>query len=141
MNLLIIAGLFALGVVAILGALLLGISEQRSEARAKTAATPVTAPVEQHTASISQEAVAAPRRPTIPLDRSDTNAFIQQEDKPATIALNGQFHELADEIRDLHRQAWDLEQRLSTLTNMVDRIERRQNGHTSIGEELPSLER
>lgn len=138
MSLLIIGGLFALGVVAILGAVLLGISEQRRETRAREVEQSFSAPVEQRTASIAQDA-PAPRRPTIPLDRAKTNTLVSQEDKPAAVILNGQFHELAGEIRDLHRQACDLEQRLSTLTDMVDRIERVQNGHTSIEEEMPSL--
>lgn len=134
MSLLIIGGLFALGVVAILGAVLLGISEQRREnARANALAAQVSLPVGEQTSS--RPPASAPvttARPTIPLDRP---ALLDHEEPSALPALNGQFHELADEIRDLHQQAWDLEQRLSTLTETIARIERRQNGHTSIEEE------
>jgi TolA-binding protein len=134
-SLLIIGGLFALGVVAILAAVLLGISEQRREnARANAASAPVSLPVEQHTASLPPvSATMTTARPTIPLDRP--TARLDHEEPAALPALNGQFHELADEIRELHQQAWDLEQRLSTLTDTINRIERRQNGHTSIEEE------
>lgn len=136
MSLLIIGGLFALGVVAILGAILLGIGEQRREnARTNAHSAPVPLPVDERTASLPQ--AAAPlttARPTIPLDRPNTR--LSHEEPPDYPALNGQFHELADEIRELHRQAWDLEQRLSTLTDTIARIERLQNGHTSIEEEI-----
>lgn len=141
MSLLIIGGLFALGVVAILGAILLGISEQRREnARANALSAPVSLPVDERTASLSPpSAPLTTARPTIPLDRPTTR--LPNEEPPTYAALNGQFHELADEIRELHQQAWDLEQRLSTLTGTITRIERLQNGHTSVEEEIPSLER
>lgn len=134
MSLLIIGGLFALGVVAILAAVLLGLSEQRREnARANALAAPVSLPADERTNSLSQmSAPLTTARPTIPLDRA---ARLDHEEPAALPALNGQFHELADEIRELHQQAWDLEQRLSTLTETIARIERRQNGHTSIEEE------
>lgn len=46
--------------------------------------------------------------------------------RPIPVPQTGiqQFHELADEIRELHQHACDLEQRLSTLTEMVDHFER-----------------
>ena len=136
MNLLIIGGLFALGVVAILGAVLLGISEQRREnTRATAVSAPASLPEADRPASASPAAAPSPvSRPTIPLDHASTRLL--NEEAPAHTALDGQFHELADEIRELHRQAWDLEQRLSTLTSTVNRIERLQNGHTSIEEEI-----
>jgi hypothetical protein len=37
--------------------------------------------------------------------------------------LNGQFHELAAELRTLYQQAADLERRLRGLTEIADRIE------------------
>src|SRR5437879_8231678 len=49
--------------------------------------------------------------------------------------LNGQFHELAGEIHTLHHQAWQLEQRLSTLAAMVDQVERTQNNQAIDEEE------
>lgn len=135
MSLLIIGGLFALGVVAILGAVLLGISEQRREnARANAATVPVSLPVDEQATSLPRaSAPLTTARPTIPLDRP--TALLDHEEPAALPALNGQFHELADEIRELHQQAWDLEQRLSSLTKTIARIERRQNAHTSIEEE------
>jgi len=137
MSLLIIGGLFALGVVAILGAILLGIGEQRRE---NALSAPVSRPVDERTASLSSpSAPLTTARPTIPLDRPTTR--LPNEESTTYTALNGQFHELAAEIRELHQQAWDLEQRLSTLADTIARIERLQNGHTSIEEEISSLER
>lgn len=134
MSLLIIGGLFALGVVAILGAVLLGISEQRRENARANALAAQTLPVGEQTSSLPPtSAPVTTARPTIPLDRPA--ALLDHEEPAALPALNGQFHELADEIRELHQQAWDLEQRLSTLNETIARIERRQNGHTSIEEE------
>src|SRR5207248_7032749 len=53
-------------------------------------------------------------------------------------SLNGQFREMANEIRALHEQAWQLEQRLSGLTEMVDHIERTHSDRISIEEEPPA---
>jgi hypothetical protein len=45
---------------------------------------------------------------------------------------------MANEIRALHEQAWQLEQRLSVLTEMIEHIERTQSGKISIEEESPA---
>jgi hypothetical protein len=38
--------------------------------------------------------------------------------------LNGQFYELAAELRALHRESQDIERRLGILSDLVSRIER-----------------
>ena len=56
-------------------------------------------------------------------------------DSPQLYALNGQFRELAAELRTLYQQAWDLERRLRGLMEMADRIEDKQDVEISVEEE------
>src|SRR6266568_4075808 len=93
-------------------------SEQRTE-RARNAS------LKQPTTTTS--------RPNLPTTR-ESNLPSRGEDQRLS-SLNGQFHELASEVRTLHQQASQLEQRLSILTEMVDHIERTQGGRFSIEEE------
>ncbi len=154
MNLLIIGGLLLLAVIAILGAVFLSrggdnTSSTPSVARARRqqsapelASTPVREADELRSPAIS--------RPTIPLNRGTgtlstgtlnretAHTHTPREEEQRLPALNGQFHEMADEIRTLHEQAWQLEQRLSILTDMVDHIERSQNNHVNVEEEAPT---
>jgi len=132
-NLLIIGGLLAVGVLAIIGAVLLGISEQRAE--------------ESRRNSKPAPALPATRNPTVklrPVEEAANSRATATETTLATVereqgisSLNGQFHELAGEIRSLHQQAQNLERRLGVLTEMVDHIERTQSNRTSIEEDIP----
>jgi hypothetical protein len=139
-NLLIVGGLLAVGVVAILGAILLGMSEQRAETRRNVQASQ-PASIEKNTPLPTSQPVVTgklveksiPSKTTIPAE----NALVRREEASLPV-LNGQFHELAGEIRTLHEQASQLEQRLSILTKMVDHIERSQDRHVSIEEEEAS---
>ena len=58
----------------------------------------------------------------------------RNEEKPFPIS-NGQLHEVASQLQTLHQQAQELERRLSVLTNMIEHIERSQNGRLSIEDE------
>ena len=138
MNFLIIGGLLAFAVLAIVVAVILSISEQRSEkARVNAASTSLpTVPVIEQPTEVSRSV-----RKTVPLNRQDFPVAAEKpirtsNDEQTLPALNGQFHEFAAELRSLYQQAWELEQRLHGLTEMVDRIEERQNNHISIEEEL-----
>jgi len=146
-NLLIIGGLFAVAILAIIGIVLLALSERGTETTRKANAQ-LTAPT-----------VAKTARPTVPLNipengehaelpvakesviqrrtfpRKGEAASANHEENSLLPMLNGQFHEFVDELRDLHQQAWELEHRLSTLTQMVDRIERTQTNRISIEED------
>jgi hypothetical protein len=138
-NILIIGGLFALGIVAILGVVLLGRGEQRQHT-ARTNGTEVQAPspVEPPPTSDPEvQAVSRSQRLTIPLDRTPT--LVGLDEQPTSVRLTQPFLELVDEIRALHQHAWDLEQRLGRLPDMVDHVERVQNGHTSVEEEQSLL--
>jgi hypothetical protein len=130
-NLLIIGGLLLVGVLAILGAVLLSVSEQRAEVARKNPEPQATLP--------------ANGNPTVRLRPIEENATRQLVETETTLAnldetqaparFNGQFNELAGEIHSLHQQAQSLEQRLGVLSELVDHIERSQGNHTNIEEE------
>ena len=134
MNLLIIGGLLVVAAAAIIGAVLIGISEQRTErARNASLKQPTsTASSDLATRKLVEEPTTT--RPNLPTTR-ESNLPSRGEDQRLS-SLNGQFHELASEVRTLHQQASQLEQRLSILTEMVDHIERTQGGRISIEEEI-----
>jgi hypothetical protein len=137
-NLLIVGGLLIFALVAILGAVLLALSEQR----AINATTSTTAPAGvAPTTAVPQSKIPAPSlevrssRQNLPVPSQTTSPIAMEEQN--VLALNGQFHEFAAEVRSLHAEAVQLEQRLGVLAEMVDHIERTRNGHVSIQEELP----
>ncbi|HKV00532.1 MAG TPA: hypothetical protein VJQ26_00325, partial [Ktedonobacteraceae bacterium] len=111
MTILIIGGLLLLAVLAIAGAVLLGISgEQRSQpsranARATSSPTnPTPAPSQAPSVSRAAEQTTSGRQglpATIERPQRSTG------DGQQLYALNGQFHELAAELRTLYQQAWD----------------------------------
>lgn len=134
MSILIIGGLLLVALLAIVGIVFLSMGEQRTQkARANNnngSAYPAVAP----TVSTPHITPATPEV-TVPPNRSVPIRQSYPSDKPARgnegdsirAALNGQFTELASELRSLYQQAWDLEQRLRGLTDMLDRIEDRHN--------------
>jgi hypothetical protein len=134
-NLLIIGGLLVVAAAAIIGAVLIGMSEQRTErARNASLKQPTsTASSDLAMRKLVEEPTTTTSGPNLPTTR-ESNLPSRGEDQ-RLFSLNGQFHELASEIRTLHRQASQLEQRLSILTEMVDHIERTQGGRFSIEEE------
>ncbi len=139
MNILILGGLFALGIGAILIVVVLARGEQgQNKARANGTGVQAPSPVEPHPASDPEvPAISRSQRLTVPLDWTPT--LVGLDEQPASVRLNQQFHELADEMRALHQHALDLEQRLGRLSDMVDHVERVQNGHTSVEEEQSLL--
>ena len=135
MNLLIIGGLLVVAAAAIIGAVLIGMSEQRTErARNGRLKQPTsTASSDLSARKLMEEPTTTASRPNFPTTR-ESNLPSRGEDQRLS-SLNGQFHELASEVRTLHQQASQLEQRLSILTEMVDHIERTQGGRFTIEEE------
>lgn len=125
MNLLIIGGLLVVAAAALIGAVLIGISEQRNE-RAHHASL-------RQPASTASNDLATHKLVEAPATRESN--LPSRGEKQHISSLNGQFHELASEIRTLHQQASQLQQRLSILTEMVDHIESTQDGRISIEEE------
>lgn len=132
MNLLVIGGLLGFAIVAILAAVLLGMGEQRAEkARANNA---IATPPATASPAARNKVVEGntPARATLPAPMEKTAILNTEEQTLST--LNGQFREFASELRSLHQQAWELEQRLRGMTEMVGRIETRAN-QISIEEE------
>jgi hypothetical protein len=135
---LIIGGLLAVALLAILGAVFLGISEQRAEsARSNggtTASSTGTRPVgeQQRVVSSGVEQRAPIRQNTSPLAE---RSLVSTEESQHSYVLNGQFHELAMELQTLYQHARELERRLRTLTEVADRIEKTQSNQIITEEE------
>ena len=138
-TLLIIAGLLIVAILAILGAVFLGRTDQRAtKAQTNGSVTVSTSgviplaqqssvanPTTGRTAPLSQNVPSTSERPVNPM------AGGQQQ-----YAMNGQFHELTVELQTLYQHAFELEKRLRTLTEVADRIEKTQNNQISIGQEI-----
>jgi hypothetical protein len=135
--LLIIGGLLLVALLAIVGAVFLGISEQRAD-RARTnggasLSSTTTNPVlvQQSTENSEVEQSTAIRQSTpVSTERALRSTQINQQ----PYALNGQFHELAVELQTLYQHAWELERRLRTLADVADRIEKTQSNQIGIEE-------
>lgn len=138
MNLLIIGGLLVIAAAAILGAVLLSIGEQRAE-KARANGVPAPVPTNVSLSANSTSNMGSPANRTAPVRLAPPvtveRSFSPRGDDQQISALNGQFHELAAELRTLYQHAWELEQHLRVLTEAVDRIEQSQGGRFSIAEE------
>ena len=130
MTLLIIGGLLAVAILAILGAVFLGVSEQRTE-KARTngsmsLSSSSSIPLVEQPSTVNRAAErTAPTRQNPPPTAERTLRSArgsQQQD-----ALNGQFHELTAELRTLYQHAWELERRLRSLTEIAERLEETQS--------------
>jgi TolA-binding protein len=142
-NLLIIGGLAVVAIVAILGAIFLGVSEERNTSARTAAASPVPAPVETPAAPAPRSAVTRPTQPLRPPTprpgaAPGERAYTAGNENQQFRSMNGQLYELADELRELSQQAWELEHRLRSLSEMIDRAQ--QNHAVSIEEEVVSTQ-
>ncbi len=140
----IIGALVIIGLLAIVGVVLL----LQGEGRAQTVQS-VPSPASAADAAKSEPAAvssngaapvaAAPEAAnTVPTDSPVPQHEIVAEEpvpEPTTsierdteqhVVLNGQFHELVDQLRTLHEQSVEIEQRLSALNKMVERIDQRE---------------
>ncbi len=77
-----------------------------------TNTVPTDSPAPQHEADADE---SIPEY-TLPIER----------DTEQHVVLNGQFHELVDQLRTLHEQSVEIEQRLNALNKMVERIDQRE---------------
>lgn len=130
MNILIIGGLMGLAVVAILGAVLLGIREDHAEKAqaanvvAATTTLPSTPAISRATGQLSppgEDERLALRR---------TGQLSAPNEEERFTILNGQVHEITNELRALALKAGELEQRLSDLSEVLERQPYRQAGAT-----------
>lgn len=148
MNILILGGLLLLGIAAIVVAVVLLLGEQRAEkVRAATVApsTPAASPMALEASrprparTTQRLAPSTPVRQSVPTAPARETPLQARADEQQHFALNGQFHELAAELRTLYQQASDLEQRLRTLSEIADRVEESQTTSTiDFEEEAPS---
>ncbi len=128
MNILIIGGLLGLAVIAILGAVLLGIGEDQAE-KARKANDALLSQSSQ----TGQLAPSSP--PSVARATGQLPAFIEEqqltlhksghlalpnEEERLTI-LNGQVHEITSELRTLAHKAGELELRLNDLSEVLER--------------------
>ena len=145
MNILIISGLFGIAILAIIGIILLSLSERTAQASQATTIKPVAPPTPEQEYRQSAKPTSnlvtgklAPREPAAPpKSEAAVDTLDGLEASSLVPALNGQFNEFVAELRDLHRQAWELEQRLSVLTELVERAQSNVMNHVSIEEEEP----
>jgi hypothetical protein len=138
-TLLIIGGMLLIALLAILGAVFLGVSEQRSDrVRANgnvSLSSSSSTPLVQQPSTASKATAR-----TLPVGRNLSQSAEETLHAPAndqrSYALNGQFHELAVELQTLYQHAWELEHRLRTLAEVADRIEKTNNNQIATPEEL-----
>lgn len=124
MNTLIIGGLLGLAVLAILGAVLLGIGEDRAEkAQQASLADNATAllPQQSQSRQMTGQLAATPEIPRTPLLARSTGQLPRLEEDESFAGLNGQVREITSELRILAQRAGELEQRLSDLSELLER--------------------
>ena len=139
MTLLIIGGMLIVALLAILGAVFLSISDQRSNKEQANGNVIVSSPgtvplVEQSLAASPATEKTIPQRQNHPPTSERPLSTIGGSSQ--TYTLNGQFHELTVELQTLYQHAWELERRLRTLSEVADRIEKTHNGQTGIEEQI-----
>jgi hypothetical protein len=130
-NLLVAGGLLILGVLFLVALVFV----LRSEPNAKEGVSvPPPIPAEPEEAKTQSAAAAEPS--------STAETQLTPDEGTAPVAMreqhplaNGQFYEMVNELRSMHRQTQELEQRLSTLIDMAQRVEQTQNGRFPIEEQ------
>ena len=123
MQLLVVGGLFAIALIALIVLFFVVRSEPRTNS--------TTAHGEKNVAHSEAEQTQAATQ-HVPLTEEQPMA----REVHTLPTRNGQLRELSAELHELHQQAQDIEQRLSILTEMMRHIERSQPGRTSIEEEV-----
>ncbi len=126
MNLLIIGGLLVFGLLAVLGAVFLARSEKGA---GETVKKPATAPASEPAGNGGSGPGAAAK------DGATMQNLPVPQEETQLVAFNGQFQELAAELRTLYQETQDLEHRLSLLVKIANHIEYVQREHVSVEEE------
>ena len=131
MNILIIGGLLGLAVLAILGAVLLGIGEDRSEKAQKALETPQSSvpalpPQQVQSQPATSQGPAYQSVPATPLLSRQTVTLPVSSTGETTgglglADLNGQVREITSELHILAQRAGELQQRLITLGETLER--------------------
>lgn len=132
MNILIIGGLLGLAVIAVLGAVLLGIGEDRAEKKAvksPQADSHALLPEQAQSRPAPGQAPAYQSVPPTPLLGRPTGQLPALGGNESFAGLNGQVHAITGELRALASRASELEQRLNALSEV---LERQQPPHTDV---------
>ena len=165
MSFLIIGGLLAFGVLALVVAVFLGMGGQPQQA---TVGTPLMASASTPVPPVMGEpVVGAP--PTIPLSAFPTSSLADQDSRQGSTyappalghgtsgtglyfsgsgetkssslpppPLEGQLHEIVAELRTLHQESREIEHRLRTLQALAEHIEQSYRGHAGSFEDFPT---
>ncbi|QBD80577.1 hypothetical protein EPA93_33245 [Ktedonosporobacter rubrisoli] len=138
MNMLIIGGLAAVAILAVIGLVLVLMSEKNTPAAELPSSTApaLAAPGEPRTTTmpIQQTSYPSQSQPlthpsqslasnTLSHSLPASNGSISQPDYLSAVRLRGQLRELSSELRNLHQQAEEIEQRISVLTGMTTHLE------------------
>jgi hypothetical protein len=123
---LIIGGLVAVGVIALIGAILLALGEGRGASAATQVPT-------QTISAAPQTSASAPQAETQQVE--DTRSTPETRDArpepvleaPSPVYSNGQFHEAVIQLQMLHEQSKDLQARLGQLSEIVEHMEQRES--------------
>jgi len=130
--------LFGVALLAVILLVVLISAEART--KRQNAAEPKTATTESHQETLSK-IETAPK-----LETAETSPAAIVTTPPVAIdnqwspLSHDQIQDLSLELRNLHQQVHQIEQKLSLLTTRVDYIEQISNGHTQIREEQETLE-
>lgn len=159
MSILILGVIFAVGLIALVGAAFLVLGEGQTEATPRAGRTPLEAiPAPAPTGSMSSDGLSA-ARPTIRLPDEDALAssrsgssvpsrpsgslsrenLAKPREEELRVRLNGQFHELAEELGSLHQQVGAFEQRLGSLHELVAHLTQASNEHVLLEDPTQSL--
>ncbi len=137
MTLFIIGGLLIIALLAILGAVFLSVSDQRAtKAQANGSVgvgSPGTLPLVESSSVANRASERIPSQNLTSTLERPTNSIATDQQQ---YALNGQFHELTQELHTLYQHAWELERRLRTLTDIADRIEKTQSNQISTEQQI-----
>jgi hypothetical protein len=104
MNMLIVAGLMAFGLLAIITAAFLAMDESKTSPTSTTAAAKTSQPTSAPVHATEQR---------LPALREETQVT----------TFTTQFSELTAQLRSLHEQAQEVERRLSLLSDLAEQIE------------------
>lgn len=129
MSILIIGGLFAVALLAMLALVFLVRGTPRTPEMKVTK-------VDNEPLKLSETAqVAAGGTPTLPAPNTETEVMPESHNVQQFPVGNGQFHRLSVELHSLHGQAQEIENRLDVLTEMIERIENNQVHYTHVEED------
>ncbi len=137
MNLLVAGGLLILGVLFLVALVFVLRSEPDTKESTSISPPLSTEQEEAKTYSTADEPAPTVETQLTPADGTSPIAGKQAVSERYPPA-NGQFYELVNELRNMRSQTQELEQRLSALIDMAQKVEQGQNGCSPIEEETSS---